>query len=99
MSTAIEQTFNYNKSGSTPVVISKTFNLFSKSAQCSTFSAGFDVDVTASVNANINYGFALSGTLIPPEVNDFSLVAGFDATLLGKLSLELVANVCVSVLL
>ena len=73
--------------------------MFSKTAQCAAFNAAFTAKVDAGVNANINYGFALSGTIVPPEINDFSLVAGFDATLLGKLDLELVANVGVILLL
>lgn len=51
--------------------------------------------MTAQVNADINYGLALSGTLVPPAVTEFDLVAGFDATILGTLAVDLLASVSV----
>ena len=75
------------------------FTLYSKNAQCSlgtdapTFSAGFKVDLTAKANATLDYGLALAGTIVPPEITAFSLVTGLDAKLDGILAFDISATV------
>ena len=97
--TAIEQTFTYSNTSSIPISESHMFTLYSKNAQCSlgtdapTFSAGFKVDLTAKANATLDYGLALAGTIVPPEITAFSLVTGLDAKLDGILAFDISATV------
>lgn len=99
-SLAIEQTFAYDKTGTKSLTVDKTINLLNKQAQCApsqyapAFTAGVKVDVEAKADATLNYGLAISGTIVPPKISEFGLVAGLDADIDGKLSLDILASVC-----
>lgn len=87
-----------------PVWVDKKFNIWTKTAACDAtsagiLSAGLKVDVEAVVSATLNYGVALTGTIVPPAISDFAIVAGFEADLTGKLSLDILANVGVTTIL
>lgn len=76
--------------------------MLDKTEQCSAsggkaaFTAGLKVGVDAKAVADINYGLAVQGTLVPPKISEFGLVAGFDATIDGVLSVDALASVRVA---
>ena len=41
----------------------------------------------------LNYGLAVAGTIVPPDLTEFALVASLDADLDGALDLDLAASV------
>lgn len=69
--------FNVDKSTTlTPVDVDKTFNLLDKSISCPPVDASVKVDADAKAHAVASIGVAATGTILPPEVTSFSLVAG-----------------------
>lgn len=73
--------------------------MLTKTAQCASsslgaaFTAGFKIDVEAKADATLSYGLAVAGTIVPPKITQFGLVAGLDADLEGKLNLDILASV------
>lgn len=102
---AIEQSFDVSNNGSAPFSLDKTFTILSGGAQCqsasthATFQASFDVSVEAKVSGNIQYGIALEGTLVPPKISDFGLVATLDADLDGVLNFQAQGTVSITSLI
>ena len=94
--------FNVNKSNALPPIsVSKSFTPFDQSITCSSGKTSFKgevrVDVVASATAQVHYGLAASGKLVPPKLTDFGLFASLDATLDGNLKLSTTASVCLMV--
>lgn len=95
----MEGAFTWNDTSSIPITESHTFSLYNNNATCAlgkdapTFSAGFKVGVTAKLNATLDYGIALAGTIVPPEITAFEVVTGLDAKVDGVLAFDLFATV------
>ena len=69
--------FNVNKSTTLPPVdVDKSFNLVDKSISCPPVDASVKIDVDAKAHAVATIGVAASGTVVPPKVSDFALIAG-----------------------
>ncbi|KAJ2912659.1 hypothetical protein MD484_g7751, partial [Candolleomyces efflorescens] len=68
--------------------INRTWNVFDQSLTCPPISARARMDVSAQVNVGASVGAALEGTIIPPKVNDFALIAVLNANLAGAIDLN-----------
>ncbi|TDL21134.1 hypothetical protein BD410DRAFT_868623 [Rickenella mellea] len=76
-----------------PIDINQKFPIFNTSTQCSGTSgasaaASVNINADAKVHAEITLGVVASGTLLPPIVDSFSLVAGLTANLDGTLNID-----------
>lgn len=86
--------FNYTRSNTLPPIsVQKAFTPFDQSISCPNFTAEVRIDVSASAVAEISYGIAAVGKLIPPELTEFGIFAGLDAELDGNLKLASTATV------
>ncbi|KAI0364910.1 hypothetical protein BV20DRAFT_973864 [Pilatotrama ljubarskyi] len=85
--------FNKNITGSSPLNFEKDFPLFDKQISCPqkgnvpAFSGEVKVDLDGKVDGTVNYGVAVAGSVIPPEISEFGLFVGLDATITGTLGL------------
>ncbi|KAJ3482999.1 hypothetical protein NLI96_g6615 [Meripilus lineatus] len=85
--------FNYTRSNTLPPIsVQKAFTPFDQSISCPNFTAEVRIDVSASAVAEISYGIAAVGKLIPPELTEFGIFAGLDAELDGNLKLASTAT-------
>lgn len=95
--------FNITKSNALPAIsVNTSFTPFNESISCplssvgnsSSFTAQVKVDVAANAYAQVHYGLAAIGKLIPPELTDFGIFASLDANLDGNLKVASSASVC-----
>ncbi|KAJ6522865.1 hypothetical protein B0H19DRAFT_1008804 [Mycena capillaripes] len=78
-----------NKSKALPAAdFSKKVSLFEKKLECPPISAEASVDVDATAHAVVTIGVAATGTIVPPKITDFSLLASLTADLNGELTLK-----------
>ncbi|KAG7441408.1 uncharacterized protein BT62DRAFT_937177 [Guyanagaster necrorhizus] len=63
------------------VDVDQTFNLLNESVSCQSINASLDINVTAKAHALATLGVSVNGTIIPPEIDDFEIIANLDATL------------------
>ncbi|PPQ93459.1 hypothetical protein CVT25_008563 [Psilocybe cyanescens] len=85
--------FNVDKSTTlSPVDVDKSFNLLDKSISCPPVDASVKVDADAKAHAVASIGVAASGTILPPEVTAFSLIAGLTADLDGSIDMQATAS-------
>ncbi|KAJ7149272.1 hypothetical protein C8R43DRAFT_888085 [Mycena crocata] len=70
-----------------PIDFSKSKNLFSKSLSCPPIDAKVSVDVNANAHAVVTIGVAATGTIVPPKIDDFQIVASMTADLTGDVTL------------
>ncbi|KAK1226351.1 hypothetical protein PQX77_010678 [Marasmius sp. AFHP31] len=76
-----------------PIDVDTSFNIFDLSVSCPAqgpipaFDASLKADGTAKAHAIVSVGLAAVGTMIPPNLKEFSLVSNFDADLEGTLHL------------
>ncbi|KAJ6608508.1 hypothetical protein B0H10DRAFT_2226802 [Mycena sp. CBHHK59/15] len=81
-------TININKQKALPAAdFSKKVSLFDKSLSCPGISASVSVDIDATAHAVVTLGVAASGTIIPPKITDFAIIAGLTADLNGDIEL------------
>ena len=72
--------------------------MLDKGVQCPitnglSFSAAINVEVEVDLSAQLDYSFALTGTIIPPKLTEFAIGAGLDFSVDGKLIIDIVATV------
>ncbi|THU98958.1 hypothetical protein K435DRAFT_795246 [Dendrothele bispora CBS 962.96] len=82
---------SFNISNSTqlePFDIDKKFNLFNQSIDCGPVTATVSADVNANAHFTAAVGLIASGTIIPPNVDQFALTSDFSAKLNGTLDLQ-----------
>ncbi|KAK0217175.1 hypothetical protein IW262DRAFT_1276049 [Armillaria fumosa] len=77
----VNQTFNV------PVDVDQTFNLLNESVSCQPIDAKLNINVALKAYALATLGVSASGTLVPPNINDFAIRANLDATLDGAIDL------------
>ncbi|KAF9043202.1 hypothetical protein BJ165DRAFT_1529291 [Panaeolus papilionaceus] len=81
-------TFSVDKNQDLPPInVDKAFNLVDQKVSCPPLTANLKVDVDAKANALVSIGLAASGTIVPPKVNDFSVITNLNAEIDGTLSL------------
>ncbi|KAJ6480315.1 hypothetical protein C8R45DRAFT_1076400 [Mycena sanguinolenta] len=80
--------FNDTNSASLPVLsIDQTFPLFSASVDCIDFSASVSASFETKIDATVSIGLIAAGTVIPPEISEFAVFGGLDASVLASLGL------------
>lgn len=95
----IGQQYEATKSGTKSLSLSQSGNLFNKNLQCTpvngvTVSAKLYVEALAQVQSTINYGVALTGTIVPPHVDNFGILLDASATTISAgLTLEMTGGV------
>ncbi|ESK93403.1 hypothetical protein Moror_1814 [Moniliophthora roreri MCA 2997] len=70
-----------------PINVNQNFNIFRSQIACGPVNADVSADVFADANALVSLGVAAIGTIAPPKIDDFQVVAGINADLDGTLSL------------
>ncbi|KAJ6587589.1 hypothetical protein DFH09DRAFT_909649 [Mycena vulgaris] len=82
-------TIDINKSKALPAAdFSKKVSLFDQSLSCPPISASASIDVDATAHAVVTLGVAATGTIVPPKITDFSIIASLTADLTGTLDLK-----------
>ncbi|KAJ6587509.1 hypothetical protein DFH09DRAFT_229978 [Mycena vulgaris] len=82
-------TIDINKSKALPAAdFSKQGTLFHKSLSCPPISASLSVDVAAKGHVVVTLGAAATGTIAPPSLTDFSIIASLTADLTGTIDLK-----------
>ncbi|KAJ7792273.1 hypothetical protein B0H13DRAFT_2516295 [Mycena leptocephala] len=82
-------TVSINKSKALPAAdFSKKASLFEKSIDCPPITAEASVGIDATAHAVVTVGVAATGTIVPPKITDFSLLASLTADLNGELTLK-----------
>ena len=82
-----------------PITESKVWTLFNENSTCAlgadspTFVADAKITLTGKLNATLDFGYAVAGTIVPPEFTAMSLISGLEARLDGILDFDLSATV------
>ncbi|KAK7457178.1 hypothetical protein VKT23_010477 [Stygiomarasmius scandens] len=77
----------------TPLDVNQTFTIFEDNISCPAngnipaFDAGIKADVVAQAQAVVTLGIAATGSIIPPNLDEFGVFAGLNADLKGTLEL------------
>jgi hypothetical protein len=80
---------NVNKSVDLkPLDFDKSVNLVNKEIKCGPVSASLSVDLDGQAHATASVGVAATGTIIPPKLTDFGIIAGLTANVAGTLDLK-----------
>ncbi|KAG8967788.1 hypothetical protein FRC03_009337 [Tulasnella sp. 419] len=74
------------------VDISKSSSLVNMDVECGQVTGHVDVDVDASVQASISYGYIVVGTLVPLHIEDFGLFAGVTSEIAAKFNVHAAAT-------
>ncbi|KAJ3512020.1 hypothetical protein NLJ89_g3766 [Agrocybe chaxingu] len=81
--------FDVDKSSTVAEVgISRNFPLIDESVSCPPLSAHLKIDVDANAHAAVALGIVVSGTIIPPVINEFAIITGLNAELDGALNVN-----------
>src|SRR5271170_1404399 len=73
----LSNTINVNKTDTLPPInINNDFPLLNGTVACSGETLSVEADVDTDTNAVVSIGVVASGTIIPPSLSDFALVAG-----------------------
>ncbi|KAJ7495528.1 hypothetical protein FB451DRAFT_1077168 [Mycena latifolia] len=81
-------TIDINKSKALPAAdFNKQVSLFDTSLSCPPITAKASVDVDAKAHAVVTLGVAATGTIVPPKITAFSIIASLTADLTGTLDL------------
>ncbi|KAJ7737090.1 hypothetical protein B0H16DRAFT_1326128 [Mycena metata] len=70
-----------------PVNLDKSINLINSAINCGTTSLSMQVDMDAQANAQITLAVAATGTIVPPNIKSFGVIAGMTATVAGTLTM------------
>lgn len=69
--------FNENRTlNSPPIEFSKTLSVFNTSIQCPPVEASVNIDVGVEVDAQITLSVVVNGSVVPPELDEFSVITG-----------------------
>ncbi|KAG6867774.1 hypothetical protein C0993_011259 [Termitomyces sp. T159_Od127] len=86
-------TFNFNNSQTLPPLnIDQDFNLLNAQLSCPPITASLTVDVDAKAHAVAAIGVAASGTIIPPNVEDFSVFIKLSGDINGTVTMKATAS-------
>ncbi|KAJ7053177.1 hypothetical protein C8F01DRAFT_996912, partial [Mycena amicta] len=81
-------TIDINKSQALPAAdFNKKVSLFEQEVSCGPITAKASADISATGHAVVTLGIAASGTIVPPTISAFSLIAGLTADLNGELDM------------
>ncbi|KAF4610321.1 hypothetical protein D9613_010283 [Agrocybe pediades] len=80
--------FNIDKSKVLPPVdVNKNFTLIDESVSCPPLDARLKVDVEANAHASASIGVAVTGTILPPKIDDFAVITSLSADLQGAMDI------------
>ncbi|KAF8177314.1 hypothetical protein K438DRAFT_1770082 [Mycena galopus ATCC 62051] len=71
-----------------PITFDKSVNLVNQQVACGPVSASLSVDMDANANAQIAITAAAQGTIAPPKLTSFGVVAGMTASVSGTMTLN-----------
>ncbi|KAK0472756.1 hypothetical protein IW261DRAFT_1343360 [Armillaria novae-zelandiae] len=87
LGSVLDNDVDVNQTFDVPVDVDQTFNLLNESVSCQPIDAKLNINVAAKAHALATLGVSASGTLVPPNINDFAIRANLDATLDGTIDL------------
>ncbi|KAF8961154.1 hypothetical protein BDZ97DRAFT_1226986 [Flammula alnicola] len=80
--------FNVNNSQALPPLdVNKTFTLVDQSVSCPPVDVSVKIDVDTKAHAVVTLGLAASGTIVPPKVSDFAIIANLNAEIDGTVDI------------
>ncbi|KAF7295672.1 hypothetical protein MIND_01107500 [Mycena indigotica] len=71
----------------TPLAFNKKVSLVSQTAKCGPATAKLAVDLAANAKADASITVSAKGTVVPPNLSDFALVAGVSANIGGTVTM------------
>ncbi|KAJ6556420.1 hypothetical protein B0H19DRAFT_1262481 [Mycena capillaripes] len=71
-----------------PLTFSKHVNLINSQLDCGKVSASLQVDMDANANAQASISVAATGTIIPPKMTKFGIVAALTANVAGTMTMN-----------
>ncbi|KAJ6546623.1 hypothetical protein B0H10DRAFT_2131051 [Mycena sp. CBHHK59/15] len=71
-----------------PLNLNKNINLLNQKINCGPVTASVNMNLDAKAKALATIGVAATGTLIPPKLTDFGVVAGLNANLDGTFTMH-----------
>ncbi|KAJ6579217.1 hypothetical protein DFH09DRAFT_338965 [Mycena vulgaris] len=71
-----------------PLSFSKSVNLIDQSLDCGPVDASLRVDMDADATAQATITVAATGTIVPPKMTSFGIVAGLTANVAGTLTMQ-----------
>ncbi|KAF9033940.1 hypothetical protein BDZ89DRAFT_1130813 [Hymenopellis radicata] len=88
ISNALQNKIEDSNSFDIPFDVDQTFNLVNESVDCPPITAKLNIDVQAKAHAVASIGVAASGTIIPPNIDTFGIIATLNAELAGGIDLK-----------
>ncbi|KAJ7612656.1 hypothetical protein FB45DRAFT_843208 [Roridomyces roridus] len=71
-----------------PLTFDQSKNLITQSIACGPVSAALSADIDANANAQVTVTVAGAGTLVPPKLTSFGVVAGLSGSAAGTLTVK-----------
>ncbi|KAK0458185.1 uncharacterized protein EV420DRAFT_1682098 [Desarmillaria tabescens] len=87
LGSVLDNDVNVDQTLDVPIDVDQTFNLLNESVSCQPIDAKLNINIAAKAHALATLGISASGTLVPPNINDFAIRANLDATLDGAIDL------------
>ncbi len=72
---ALQNKIDESNSFDIPVDVDQSFNLVNETVNCPPVSAKLNIDVQAKAHAVATIGVAASGTIVPPNIDNFGITA------------------------
>lgn len=99
----MEAPVTFSTSGNVPFSLSKSLTLAAKTQACPAvkvgaagFQASIGAKVTGSLSGSVEYSVVAGGTLVPPKITTFDLIAQLGAEIDGTLDLKAIGEVRLS---
>ncbi|KAJ7348268.1 hypothetical protein DFH08DRAFT_698175 [Mycena albidolilacea] len=70
-----------------PLTFDKTVNLINSDISCGKVSASLQVDMDANANAQVSMTVQATGTIAPPKLTSFGVIAGMTADVAGTMTM------------
>ncbi|KAJ7892507.1 hypothetical protein B0H14DRAFT_2335375 [Mycena olivaceomarginata] len=77
-----------------PLTFSKHVNLINSQLDCGKVSVSLQVDMDANANAQASISVAATGTIIPPKITKFGVVAALTANVAGTMTMNADITAC-----
>jgi len=73
-----------NSTGLEPIDVDNKFNLLNQAISCPPLKASVNIDIDAKAHAEVALGVAASGTIVPPNIDNFAITTDFSANIDGS---------------
>ncbi|KAJ7708198.1 hypothetical protein B0H17DRAFT_1191688 [Mycena rosella] len=70
-----------------PLDFNKDVNLVNEQIKCGALTASLKIDLNGQAHAAASVGVAATGTIIPPKITDFAIIAGLTANVAATLNI------------